>query len=300
MAKNTHQTKPTKLNTGLDADKNAFVHGTFIRTADHNYITARWCFAQKMNVDFFWLSVHALEKYMKAVLLLNGRSSMNYGHDLPKLYEAINEVVGENLPDTLECPDELKHVGEIAWIDETPAQFMERLYDNGNAHNRYLIYGLARQMTDVHKVDIMVFQIRRLCRKMEGAWAIRPKSAKDQGQSNADILKSKPDYWEISQRLPLERAFTGKDIYLKSIEEIQRVLLNVNFAFAPEGYEHRHVQLSLMSSNPEILRALRSLEHDSSDEDAKAEAREMGRWLLDNVFLPNAVKDHIKKLMADR
>ncbi|MGX1324752.1 antirestriction protein ArdC [Bradyrhizobium sp. USDA 377] len=42
-----------------------------------------------MNVDYFWLAVDCLEKYFKAVLLLNVRSSLDFGHEIEKLYEAV-------------------------------------------------------------------------------------------------------------------------------------------------------------------------------------------------------------------
>src|SRR6266480_1350660 len=50
-----------------------------------NYVTARWCFHEGLNVDFFWLGVHCLEKYLKAALLLNGRRTIGYGHNIVKL-----------------------------------------------------------------------------------------------------------------------------------------------------------------------------------------------------------------------
>lgn len=57
------------------ADKHSIINELFIATADDNYVLARW---QHLNVDFFWLAVHALEKYLKAVLLLNGKSAKPY------------------------------------------------------------------------------------------------------------------------------------------------------------------------------------------------------------------------------
>jgi hypothetical protein len=58
------------------------VHDLFVRTADENYITARSCAVNRLYTDFFWLAVHALEKYLKAVLLLNGSSSKGCVHNM--------------------------------------------------------------------------------------------------------------------------------------------------------------------------------------------------------------------------
>ncbi|TIT06089.1 MAG: hypothetical protein E5W74_30460 [Mesorhizobium sp.] len=52
--------------------KGRIINEMFVHTADENYIVARWCHDNQLMRDFFWNSVHALEKYMKAVLLFNG------------------------------------------------------------------------------------------------------------------------------------------------------------------------------------------------------------------------------------
>jgi hypothetical protein len=56
------------------ASKHNLVLELFVRTADENYLTARWWAVNHLNTDFLWLSVHVLEKYLKAVLLLSGGS----------------------------------------------------------------------------------------------------------------------------------------------------------------------------------------------------------------------------------
>jgi hypothetical protein len=44
------------------AEKHSIINELYIATADHNYILARWCFHQHLNVDFFWLAVLSLPK----------------------------------------------------------------------------------------------------------------------------------------------------------------------------------------------------------------------------------------------
>ena len=87
--------------------RHSIVDELFIKTADDNYVTARWCYANGFDVDFFWLAVHALEKYLKAVLLLNGRSGkkatvagkkFNYRHDIVLLYADVKPLAPELLP----------------------------------------------------------------------------------------------------------------------------------------------------------------------------------------------------------
>ena len=78
------------------AEKHSIINELFIATADDNYVLSRWCFHQHLNVDFFWLAVHSVEKYLKAALLLNGESAKKYGHDIVKLYAAVTPVLSEN------------------------------------------------------------------------------------------------------------------------------------------------------------------------------------------------------------
>ena len=68
------------------------VESMFVATADQNYILARHAFFNEFDVDFFWLSLHALEKYMKATLLLNGQSAKEFGHDLTMLYSQVRTL----------------------------------------------------------------------------------------------------------------------------------------------------------------------------------------------------------------
>ena len=112
---------PYKIES-IHAEQGLIVRELFVDTADDNYITARWCFVEGLNVDYFWLAVHALEKYMKASLLLNGHSAKGYldhagkrrsfGHDITKLYGYLRSFAADLLPDNLPRPVKSEH----CWI----------------------------------------------------------------------------------------------------------------------------------------------------------------------------------------
>jgi hypothetical protein len=38
------------------AEKHSIINELFIAPADDNYVLARWCFHQHLNVDFYWLA----------------------------------------------------------------------------------------------------------------------------------------------------------------------------------------------------------------------------------------------------
>jgi HEPN domain-containing protein len=147
------------------AEKQSIVQELFINTADDNYITARACFHENLNADFFWLAVHSLEKYMKAILLMNGRSSKSYGHDIEKLYVQIKRLAPELLATKLLKPDPV--MPNEYWRDEDTETFLGRLHQYGQADNRYQLYGYVRHAEDLWKFDQIVFNVRRLCRSLE-------------------------------------------------------------------------------------------------------------------------------------
>ena len=59
----------------MNALKNNVVTQMFVDTADQNYLIARWAYHRGLFLDFFWNACQALEKYLKASLLLNGKSA---------------------------------------------------------------------------------------------------------------------------------------------------------------------------------------------------------------------------------
>jgi hypothetical protein len=87
--------------------KSNLVSELFVRRADENYVTACWCAINQLNTDFLWLAIHALEKYLKAVLLVNGRSSKGFGHNVVTLNEALAPFTTGLLPAVLQKPDNL-------------------------------------------------------------------------------------------------------------------------------------------------------------------------------------------------
>ena len=62
-------------------------------SADRDYISARAMYKLEIDDKFFWHSQHALEKYLKAILLFNEIKVKNQGHDLVKLYNRMIETL---------------------------------------------------------------------------------------------------------------------------------------------------------------------------------------------------------------
>jgi hypothetical protein len=246
-----------------------------VRTADDNYVTARWCAINRLNTDFLWLALHALEKYLKAVLLLNGRSSTGYRHDIVRLYTKVKAIAGPLLPDLLTKPADL-HI--YSWFGRTPEQFVEHLLRNGNADNRYLFYGYTTRSQDLHMLDQMVFSIRRLICQLDER--IFPGSDPNLPTiTNREVLTRQPHYYG-QMFMPLDDLIGAKG------ESARReAALNLNLPFAPEDYQHSPISAGESALNPVILRRIID-PLESNDPRYAAEGIEIARWFLANVQVP--------------
>jgi HEPN domain len=173
-----------------EASKNNLAREIFVRTADENYITARWCARNRLNTDSLWLALHALEKYLKAVLLVNGQSTQRHVHDVVRLYHAARTIAGRLLPDRIERPATLDI---FFWRERSAEEFMAHLLGNGNADNRYAIYGYVTSTQDLHMLDRVVFARRLVCdldgRVFAGDEAGLPTV------THREILTRQPDYF---------------------------------------------------------------------------------------------------------
>ena len=279
----------------LRPEKYAIVRELFVDTADDNYITGRWCYSQGLFVDFGWLAVHALEKYLKAVLLLNGRSSIGYGHDVTALYRDVMSIGRDLLPDSLDKPARFTE----HWQEETPAAYLERLYSSGNADNRYLLFGYSLMREDLFKLDRMVFSVRRLCTVLDEPY-LSASVRRDLGQSEPgmhdfttrEFLLRRSDYWQSVAGGKLAEAIAGK-----RGEYLQGVVLNYNLAFAPNDYEHPGMPLPWAAHNSILLRHIIEPLNSEAPPSVKDFARETRDWVVANIQLPRETKREL--LAAD-
>lgn len=274
------------------AYRHNIVDELFIKTADENYITARWCAAQGLDVDFFWLGVHAVEKYLKAALLLNGRSAKNYkvrtrqknyGHDIVKLYAEVQPLAPELLASDLQRPPEIDGVG---WYEEPTEKFIERLLRMGHADNRYLVSGYFRHPEDSFKLDQVVFAVRRLCQPLEAHFLGKKRQGTPDQSRRERMLKDHPVSARLGSRL--EEIMEGR-----RGKELQRVALNCNFpfaVFAPKDFKHAGMRYGMSGVNPVLVRRIID-PLKAMDSAREAQADQLWKWVRDNIQLPKALID---------
>lgn len=266
----------TKPYPDQHAEKTSIIEELFINTADDNYIAARWCFHESLNVDFFWLAVHSLEKYMKAVLLMNGFSSKSYSHNIVKLYSVVRPLAPELLPTKLFKPD--AEMPDEQWRNEDVEVFLQRLHRDGNADNRYQLYGYVRHAEDLWKLDQLVFNVRRLCRPLETHFLGEKIAGVPDDSIRRRLKKDMPSSWTL--HCNLETTIEGG-----RGEVLKHALLNWNFAFAPDNYLHTQTDYRSAWNNSVLIRRIYDpLEGGPAN---FTEADKLWNWIKDNVQLPN-------------
>ncbi len=280
--------KAPTATASFKAAQYSIVEDMFVRTADENYIMARWAAAQRLHIDFLWNSVHALEKYMKAVLLLNGLHGKG-GHKIDVLFERVKQIAGPLLPTMLTKPADLNihH-----WQAMTPEAFIERLYQGGNADNRYLLYGFVTRSQDLHMLDAMVFAIRRLICRLDDRYIQSKHPNAPTFTNRQQLLKAPTSYRPLG--LPLDQQVNAKEA-----SELRHAALNLNLAFAPDDYPHTSMRGGTAARNPVLVRRIFD-PLKSTNADSVREGVALADWVLANIQVPKGVPSATAEIEAAR
>jgi hypothetical protein len=246
----------------------------FLNTADENYIGARSAFFEQRNLDFWWGVLHSTEKYLKATLLLNGRSARIRGHSISDLVDAVRKIDPRLTPPTFERPSK-----KADWRDFAVRDFFVRLDTYGSASGRYATYSYTVFQSDLYCADQLVYWARRHAQPLRTV----------HGTTKIDWIKELADnrrLWRQMTGAPLERIAD-----LPSHVPERRALVRLNRPFFPNT-RHRFGWYRSFASNGPIYRALRGLERSAPGSVERREARGVIEWVLANVYLiPNDTDD---------
>jgi hypothetical protein len=280
--------------TALQAAKSNIIRELFFKTADQTYIVARWCFLNRLYLDFYWNGLHAVEKYLKASLLFNDRSAISptkngkeYNHNIERLFASVREYAGELIPASLKKPKDLQI---NYWMPETTVKFVERLNRQGDPSNRYNLFGFAQHPEDLYKFDILIFAIRRLSVNLEANYLnFVPKPGALKFKSNATVLKENPDYQPDRPGSRLSQL-----IGEKGTDEVKATALTHNLSFAPKDFDHGSLPAYSSSDNPVLYRAIivYAEQGNLSPED-RQEVITLTNWVIDNIALPGNAKKEL-------
>lgn len=271
----------------MNALKNNVVTQMFVDTADQNYLIARWAYHRRLFLDFFWNACQALEKYLKASLLLNGKSAKDQGHDLTKLFEGVEEYAAEFFPPKLTQPAELSQLPN--WHDETPKAFIGRFNDLGDSNNRYSVFGYIQRREDLQHFDQMVYAVRRVAFNLDASPFIGPPSDTSP-KTVREVLKHIRGYSPRSGNSRLDKILTSK-----GDDELRDAGLKYNFPFAPADYDHTKgsFRIGTSSANSALYQCIVSQAERPESSPGDQEAAELGEWVIDNIQLSKSIQGEL-------
>jgi HEPN domain-containing protein len=133
------------MNTEEQQQFNGYVIRSFRDCADQDYIIARAAHKMSLYLQFLWLASQAIEKYLKAILILNKQPRHKQPtHDVFKLYKQLGDIRDIHF----DFPNEIEN-------------FIEYLSAYGQ--NRYFEHAYRLDGYELIRLDQAVWSIRRYC-----------------------------------------------------------------------------------------------------------------------------------------
>ncbi len=135
---------------------NTIAKDVFRRQADFDYIAARSNYRMKLRQQFLWSALQAIEKYLKAILLFNGKSA--------RYYVPTGKTKREEFRHNLEAlDDEVKSIGILQYTLEPDERTFLAYLSTQGGENRYLSTTAYNTADALHHLDRLVWNVRRYC-----------------------------------------------------------------------------------------------------------------------------------------
>jgi hypothetical protein len=271
-------------NMSLAERKSALIQEHFVATADADYLTARWAYDAGCFYNFCWSASQCVEKYLKAAILYDGRSTKGFGHNLNKLYPEVSKIDPALMKIKILMPLTTGKGREL-WDGKSMLDFVDYLNLYGSADGRYALEGIYINGPVIHPLDSLCVLVRKLIRLQ-----------KDQLFPET-IRPIKPDHdWSISAHLPLERLF-AEQYQAGESHKLRWTFRNMNFAFFDDRVEGETVlaqreatfggQISFLSPLRNHLVRLAQL--DDSEENIRI-TNELRTWVEANIQLSDRLR----------
>jgi hypothetical protein len=140
------------------------IYESFVVPGDQDYVTSRLLAYNGLPRGFYWAAAQAIEKYLKAFLLMNGEGVRKFnGHSVKNLWIASTKVdilLGDlcvlphpKIQATLSTPAHLRTFSISDLIAE--------LEKHGTADNRYNAFGVEFNTGHLWAMDSLAFKLRQ-------------------------------------------------------------------------------------------------------------------------------------------
>jgi hypothetical protein len=258
----------------------SLIREMFLDTADQNYIGARAAFFERRDHDFWWLTLHAVEKYLKAALLMNGASASKPTHNIQTLLGRLKKIDPRLEPPPFVRP---KFAGAAGWLEVINDDFVQKLNVYGSPANRYAMFSYVIADIDIFRADHLVYWARR------HALVFKTDTSGEQIDWIAE-LEANPRLWRHLSGAPLEKLLD-----LPPSDVRRQTFRRWNVAFFPDIRPGRRQKRGALAHNAGISRSIRVLRGSTPGSQERSEHREVLQWVIDNVYLP---KEEVAELNA--
>lgn len=133
---------------------------SFLFPADRDYLTARFAFIEKQNHLFLWSAAQAIEKYLKANILLLGVGGIKKTHKLMGMVQSLRAAHPNRLGVDTSIPDGWYELGVGSWPTTSIEDYLLHLENWGAPSIRYDQNGFNVHIQNLVLLDRLVFQLR--------------------------------------------------------------------------------------------------------------------------------------------
>ncbi|MEI2636915.1 MAG: HEPN domain-containing protein [Methylotenera sp.] len=139
------------------------IYESYVVTADEDYLMARLLARKGLYRGFFWGAAQAIEKYLKAILLMNGVAINDYQHHINKLFSDACNIDGSianiDISPHQSITVEPWALGRLICFEV--AAFINEIEKHGSPNNRYNTLGVQYNTGHLFALDSLIFQLRK-------------------------------------------------------------------------------------------------------------------------------------------
>lgn len=155
---------PQPLQSSAECNAVGVIYESFVVPGDQDYLMSRLLAQKGLPRGFYWAAAQAIEKYLKAFLLMNGKGVKEFkAHPIKALFEAASRV-DTSLADLNILPHQnikveasvSHHLRNFAIPD-----FIDDLEKHGSADNRYNAFGVEYNTGHLCAMDSLSFKLRK-------------------------------------------------------------------------------------------------------------------------------------------
>lgn len=274
--------------------KSVLAHQFYVRPGDRNYYLARFSAINGMYDEFWWQSLQAIEKYLKAGLILNGASvKSERGHDVASLWKRHVAVLGASSLKLIYKP---KKLHSDFWRGEAIESFLDQTNAMGHPDSRYGLVSHVYQKSDLFILDQIAFELRR--RTVGLDWIVGADFPCDElGEYHGKTFRELLDIAPHVQVRKLKSPKFNLDIVGENSADF---FYSWNLAFSRSSKDWNKpvprgvVPVIPTFANSYVFILWNSLERTDIDDDVK----ERIHWMLDNIKLGKEVVKAFEQRLA--